>query len=122
MINFLLLQKMSRVPLKKRFRLVNIISGIWSYILTLPTCKKRCALAIICNLDCRWLAFRHHFQWLSMVIDGSRWLTMVIDGYRRLSMVQIYSKSSAHLQLSFPSFAEIFCSTRPDNVIVDNRR
>ena len=112
MINFLLLQKMSRVPLKKRFRLVNIISGIWSYILTLSTCKKRCALAIICNLDCRWLAFRHHFRWFPMVIDGFRWL----------SMVQIYSKSSAHLQLSFPSFAEIFCSTRPDNVIVHNRR
>ena len=122
MINFLLLQKMSRVPLKKRFRLVNIISGICSYILTLPTCKKTCALAIIWNLDYRWLAFRHHFRWFPMVIDGFRWLSMVIEGYRGLSMVKIYSKSSEHLQLSFPSFAEIFCSTRPDNVIVDNRR
>ena len=62
------------------------------------------------------------FRRFPMVTDGFPWLSMVIDGYRGLSLVQIYSKSSAHLQLSFPSFAEVFCSTRPDKLIVDNRR
>ena len=104
MINFLLLQKMSRVPLKKRFRLVNIISGICSYILTLPTCKKTCALAIICNLDYRWLAFRHHFRWFPMVIDGFRWLSMVIEGYRWfkyiLNRLRICNYHFRHLQKS----------------------
>jgi hypothetical protein len=127
MMHFLLLQKLARVPLKNRFCLAIIISGLCKYILTLLRCiyyiSSRGFLALP---TCRYIqeiffnGFNVVSPWFPMVSDGSTWLTLVILGYlwlylvilgyTWLSTIQIYVKSFAHLQLFFPSFAEIFCS------------
>ena len=74
MIIFLLLQKMSMVPLKKRFReCIENACNAYKFF------YRGCILFGL-SLD----PFPTPFP---VVIDGYRWLTMVIDGYRWLSMV-----------------------------------
>ena len=73
---------------------------IYFIIENVRTCNylQRTCKYILRGLSDGFLVVSAEFPWLSLVILGYRWLYTI----------QIYVKSFAHLQLSFPSFAEIF--------------
>ena len=111
MMPFLLLQKLARVPLKNLFRLAIIVPGKCKYIFLIENVRT-------CNYlqcTCKYILHRLSevfagYPWLFLDILGYPWISLVNLGYYWLSKIQIYVKLFAHLQLSFPSFAEIFCS------------
>ena len=125
MMHFLLLLKLASMPLKNRFRLAIIIPGKYKYILLNKNVRTCNYLQCTCKYIPQGLYGGFHVVsavsdgscWFPLVILGYHWLPLVIAGYpwlylviTWLSTIEIYVKSFTHLQLSFQSFAEIFCS------------
>ena len=105
MMHFLLLHKLAKVPLKNCFRLATIIPGKCKNILLNKNVRTYNYIQCTCKYIPQGISDGFH-----VVPCGFRWFPMVPLGYTWLSTNQIYVKSIAHLQLSFPSFVEIFCS------------
>ena len=114
MMNFLLLQKSARVPLKNRFRLAIIIPGKCKYILLNKNVR-------ICNYLQR--PGTYFFQELSdsfhVVPRGFRWLSLVILGYSWLYLV-IYDSNICEIvcafAIIFPVICRNFLQSRPDKM------
>ena len=112
MMHFLLLQKLAKVPLKSRFHLAIVILYKCKYILL----NKNVRMCNYLKRTCKYIPQGLSAGFL-IVPRGFRWFPLVIPGYPRFYLVilvytwlRICVKSFTHLQLSFPSFAEIFCS------------